>query len=403
MKTFEYRGFNQSGQLARGLIEALDLKEAREKLSHRGILAEKIDVAGHRKTARFRWKSKSFGLEARAMVYQELGALLRAGLPLTQCLHVLIDTPELGENRTLLAGIRDRIREGGSLAESLMAAPEGITPFEEAVIQVGEKSGTLQDAMEQLAGYLEEQRAIQDRVSTAMIYPAIVLALALGMAVLMLGVMVPRMEAMLQDSDMVLPLLTRMMLGASHLVGVLLFPTLVCGVIGVTMWRRTVRENRAVSLWVNRRLFGLPLISRAYTALVNLRFATALGLLLKGGVPLLEGMILAGRATGSCWISDMMDRESDAVRHGKSLADAVRTVPPLQGSLPSWVEAGEASGDLIGMLESAASRYQQQWDRSIARMLAALEPTLILAIGLFVLLVALSILLPVLSLNQGLI
>ena len=315
---------------------------------------------------------------------------------------MLIDTPELGNSRSLLAGLRDRIREGSSLAESLTRASSGITPFEKAVIQVGEKSGTLQDAMEQLWTYLEEQGAIQDRIRAAMIYPVIVLALAVGMAILMLGVMVPRMEVMLQDTNVTLPMLTRGMLGFSHLVGILLFPGLVTGVIGLTLWRRAMRDKPALAVATNRMMFRFPLVGRTYTALVNLRFAKALGLLLQGGVSLLEGMVLAGRATGSSWVSHMMERESESVRHGKSLADAVRTVPPLQGSLPSWVEAGEASGDLIGMLDSATERYQQQWDRSITRFLATLEPILILAIGLFVLLVALSILLPVLSLNEGL-
>ena len=112
-------------------------------------------------------------------------------------------------------------------------------------------------------------------------------------------------------------------------------------------------------------------------------------------------MSLAGRATGSAWVGRLAENGAEALRHGKSLAEAVRAIEPLSASLPGWIQAGEASGKLEDLLENAGDRYQQQWDRLISRGLSVLEPVLILAVGLFVLLIALSILMPVMSLNQA--
>jgi type II secretory pathway component PulF len=142
------------------------------------------------------------------------------------------------------------------------------------------------------------------------------------------------------------------------------------------------------------------MVGRGYRLVVNLRCARTLAILLKGGVGLVDALPLAGRSTGSVWIAALMEKEADAVRHGASLADAVRRVPPLAVSLPAWIQAGEASGALEKLLNTAGDAFQHQWNRFAARTLSWLEPALILLIGLFVLLVTLSVLLPIISMNR---
>jgi len=243
---------------------------------------------------------------------------------------------------------------------------------------------------------------MQERVATALLYPVLVFSLALLIALGVLGFMVPKVGTLLQESDIKMPALTSFMMWLSSLVSSLLIPGLLILLLVGFLVRRRYRDDERLRLQVNRWQFALPVLGVAYTALVNLRFSRTLALLLRGGVPLVDGVGMAGRATGSEWVTTLVDRESDQVRQGRSLADAIRRVPPLRASLPGWIDAGEASGDLAGLLESAAARYQRQWSRLIGRFLTLLEPALVLAIGIFVLLVALSILLPVLSMNKQL-
>jgi general secretion pathway protein F len=125
-------------------------------------------------------------------------------------------------------------------------------------------------------------------------------------------------------------------------------------------------------------------------------------MLLRGGVPLVEALAIAGRATGSAWITATTAQGAEKVKHGASIAAALRTIEPLNLALPAWVQAGEAGGNLDALLDHAADRFQQQWDRLMTRSMALIEPALIIIVGVFVLLIALAILLPILTMNQTL-
>lgn len=397
MKTFSYHGFSASGRAASGLVEASDLKDAREKLAERGILAERVEPAGQ-VTSRF-LRRASFDLAARAMLYRELAALLRAGIPLTQAFQVLLEAAEPESAPIRLADIRDRIREGAALADALVAQ-RGVTPFERAVVQVGERTGALDEVLDRLARFLEEQDRLREKVQAALLYPMIVLILAAGITTLTLGFLIPRVTRLMTQINLDLPALTRavLLLGRWGLpvTAAIILPALLAG---AWFWRRAQAVAEARQRWDRRRL-RLPLIGPPARTLANLRFARTMALLLDGGVSLVEALPLAGEATGNRWIAALVAEQTEAIRHGRNLAEALRQIPPLAGTLPGWIQAGEASGKLSSLLEHAADRFQQQWDRVIARSLGWLEPLLILLVGGFVLLVALAILLPILSLNR---
>jgi general secretion pathway protein F len=402
MKTFAYRGFDLTGQVSRGLIEAQDLKEARERLSSRGILAERVDPADQRVAARRFGRTRAFPLDARAVLYRELAALLRAGIPLAAALEVCLQTPERPDDAIILAGVRDRIRDGANMADALAAGSRALTPFEHAVIHAGERAGNLDAVLEQLADYLDEHLKLRESLASALIYPAIVIALAVGIGAVMLGVVIPSMSRLFQEGNMALPFLTRALLWTGQHLMPLALPILLILALVVVYLVYQLRHDPVRREAADQRLFRMPVIGHGYRLLAHVRFARTLGLLLRGGVPLVEGIELAGSATGSAWLRTLLKTEADAVRQGRTLAQALRNVPPLSGSLPGWIQAGEAGGNLDNLLDKAAARYQQQWTLYIGRVLTVLEPVLILLVGGFVLLIALAILMPILSLNQTL-
>jgi general secretion pathway protein F len=402
VRTFSYRGYDRSGSSRRGLIEALDLKEAREKLSTRGILPERVWPAENEAGGGLPWRRRDvFGAEARVAFYRELGVLLAAGLPMVGALEILMESPELGVPATLLARVRDQVREGGSLASALSGVAPEVQPFEKAILEVGEKSGSLDGMLERLAFFLEEQNTLREKIVSALIYPAIILTFAILVAVVMLGFVVPSAAKVLaEQSSAPLPLLTRGMMFVGKGLLWSLPVLLLAAVLGRGYVRRRVARDPAFHQALDRLRFRIPLVGRGYGIVTNLRCARTLSILLKGGVGLVDALPLAGRSTGSAWISSLMDTEADQVRHGSSLADAIRRVPPLAVSLPAWIQAGEASGALEKLLDTAGNAFQQHWNRFAGRTLSWLEPVLILMIGLFVLLVTLSILLPIMSLNR---
>lgn len=392
MKTYEYRGYEQSGRQRKGLVEALSVKDARERLASDGILADRVHPAVRR---------VRFPAFRRAVFYHELSALLGAGIPMVRALEMLLRSPDLGDGSVLLAGVRDAVREGQSLAASLADASESFTPFERAIIQVAERSGAVDMMLERLATFLEEQEELKERVQGALIYPAIVVTVGICVAILMLGLLLPRAGAIFPEGQADMPALTVFMMGVGSFLmrwGLLVAALIVIGVVAV---RRRIRSDEEFRRSLNRRVFAIPLVGRGYGILMGLRFSRTLSILLHGGVSAVEALALAGEATGSSWMSEIAANEAELVRHGSSLSEAVSRMPPLADTLPGWIQVGEASGGLGRLLESAGERYQVRWDRYISRALSFLEPALILAIGVFVLLITLAVLLPVLSLTQG--
>ncbi len=402
MKTYVYKGYDNTGAVRRGLVEALDLKEAREKLAARGVLPEVVAPAGNNAGgAGMRFGRQGFDAETRVAFYREMSVLMTSGLPLVNSLEILLEAPELGASATMMAGVRDRIREGASLAAALSEASPSVKPFERAILEVGERSGSLDAMLERLAGFLEEQQQLNERVVSAMIYPGIIVGFAIVVAVVMLGVVVPSAAKVLgEHGGASLPLLTRVMMAVGR---VLLWgaPVMVLGgVLAVGYVRRRLAADVDWSCRVDRLLFRVPVVGRGYTIVANLRCARTMAILLKGGVGLVDALALAGRATGSAWIGRLAAEEAEAVRHGSSLADAIRRIPPLAAALPAWIQAGEASGALEKLLDTAGSAMQHRWNRFVTRTLSWLEPALIFGVGAFVLLVVLSVLLPIVSLNR---
>lgn len=393
MKTYEYKGFTQSGTLQKGFVQALRPKHAREKLAGEGILVEKLSLSGRR-------KKNAFHSNDRSSIYRELGALLQAGMPLVAALDILIDSPEMSANAGSLAAVRDSVREGTSLADAF-ADNASLSGFERAIIQVGESSGRLDHVLVQVADFMEEQAKLKDRVQSALIYPCIVLTLGICVAIVMLGFLLPKTRSLMSVSDESMPGLTRFMMACGDAVipwGLILMCVMAAAVI---FFIKKVKKNADLRTKWDRRFFKMPLLGTGRTILVNLRFSRTLAILLRGGVSLVKGLSLAGKSTGSAWCEELLVNEADAVKHGESLSNAVRRVPPLSSVLPGWIKIGEATGALAELLDNAANRYQVQWDRFLSRAMAFLEPVLILLIGGFVLLITLSVLLPMFAMTNA--
>lgn len=399
MSTFEYRGFDGLGQVRTGLIEAVDSKEARERLWRAGILAERmVPVVGATADSH----QPPFSRSQRAAIYHELAALLLSGLPLARALELLIESPDIGAGRLRLAMVKDRVAEGQPLYRVLAEIMSDVPAYEVAVLETAERTGSLGHALENLALFLDEQDQVRAKIGNALIYPSIVAVAAILIGGGTLGLLVPRIGAVLKESQIPQPAITRWVIAMGRVV-----PWLVGLLTALTaaswFWIRTRPEARSSwrRVW-ETMLSRLPFVSTARDLLAGSRFCRTLALLLRGGVPLVEALPLAGRATGRADLSAAAVGLADRVRHGASLADAIRAVPAFVERIPGWIQAGETSGQLESMLESAALQLQNQWERQTARWMALLEPSLTLLVSLFVLVIALAVLLPVLSMTRAL-
>ncbi len=399
MTTFSYRGFERAGRSSRGLVEALHAKEAREKLAVRGVLCEELHAVASADA--MRGGARSPGAESRASLYRELASLLLAGFTLEAALALLMEAPERSRLAALLASARDRIAEGGRFAEAWAAALPRVPLVEIAAMRAGERAGRLAGTLDELASVLEQQSVVRERLAAALTYPILVLVLALALVSGILLFVAPALERLFLESRMQLPVLTQGLLAAAHAAPIALPLLALSGVLAGWALRRRWTGQPAFREKCERWLDRVPVWGEGGQLLHAMRFARTMALLLRGGAPAVEALELAGEASGSQWIARMLREQADAVRHGTPLAAALRSVPGLGSLLGGWVQAGEASGDLAGMLGKAALGLERRWQAHLDRATKLAEPLLILLVGSVVLLAALAILLPILSLNQA--
>jgi general secretion pathway protein F len=393
MRTFHYRGYSADGSVRQGYVEAEGAKPALRSLAAEGVFVERLGPVQVRA-----------GLTAarRSMLYRELAALLTAGLPLERALSLLIGAGGSGHDAAAaLAPVRDAVREGQPLAAALAASDPRMASFERAAVTAAERTATLPTMLLRVAEFIESRSAVIERLRSAAIYPSFVLALGLGVAILMLGVLVPKAQAALAAGGVVLPAASLAVVsvarGVAWTAGALVALTLVAVVAVSALCRR----DEAWRVRMDRWRLRLPWAGRVAGKLAAARFASTLAVLARAGVPLVDGIALAGEATGNRWLAAWVGREAERVRHGHALSEAIASITPMAGSLAEWVRVGEAGGCLDTMLDVAAQRAQSSWERSVSRVLALFEPVVLVCVGVFVLAVALAVLLPVTALTRS--
>ncbi len=395
MPTFRYYAYTADGRGVRGRREALDAKEVREKLLGEGLYAREVKALSVNRN------HKRYSVQTRSMFFHELGALLKAGLPLDRALQILSEHPELGAGEDVLPLIRDRLREGQSLSRCLQDHMPGIREDEVAVLAAGEAAGSLPQVSAELAEFLDEEALVRDQLRSALVYPAVISLLALVVLGVLVGFLLPVYEKLLGGLNQELPPLTNFILKVGEICRhpVALLCLLALAMTGILFLKKCLRSPETL---LPRSRFRLPVIGFAISSLARARFARTLSLLMAGGVDLPAALRVSGRATGSLWLSSACDLAADQVSQGMRITDAVSDLPVLQEDLPGWIRAGEASGDLAGMLRHASESHQRAWNRGLSRILSLVEPLLIISVGLLILLVALAILLPMLKINQTL-
>lgn len=392
MNTYEYKALDLSGKKQRGLIEADSRKDARERLVKQKLFPETIQPT--RRSLRFK-------KEHRAVFYRELGALLQSGMPAFQALELIMNGRGDPALQRVAAAARDCVREGRSVGTAVSLSAGEISGFEAALLSAGEHSGALAPLLEQLADYLDREQEARKRMETAMVYPLVVFAAALIVAVVMLGALLPRTSTLLGQVEEI-PALTRLMIAAGNVMlwGIpLLFLLTVAAVL---TGKRYLIRNPAAIKRLHSALLCLPLLGRILRPLAIERFAGTMALLRRADIELVESVVFAGAATGNVSIANAADEAAEKIRNGQPAGMAVRGIDIIGSDVAAVLEVGQAGGDLCPMLQACAQRARREWENAAQQLLTLVEPLLILFVGLFVLLVSLAVLLPVFSMSSRL-
>ncbi|MFT3858956.1 MAG: type II secretion system inner membrane protein GspF [Aquabacterium sp.] len=402
MPAFRFEALDATGKTVNGLVEADNPKAARAQLRQQQMVPLKVENVATASEGEGLNKplfvKRVFNSSALAIWTRQLSGLVVAGLPLERALTALADEAEDPRQRELVSHLRSEVNAGSPFARALAGSPKEFDDVYRGVVAAGEQSGQLGAVLDKLANDLEEQQALRSKLIGATLYPAIVSVFAVIIVIALLVFVVPQVAEVFTSSKRALPMLTQFMLGLSAFMrnwGWLLFLVLAGGFGGLMLARRNEDfREKFDAAWLELPVIGR--LSRGYNAA---RFAGTLAMLAGSGVPILKALQAAAETLSNrAMRADAMEALVQ-VREGAPLASALAAKKRFPGLLSMFARLGEQTGQLPVMLQRAANQLSGEVQRKALAIATVLEPLLIVAMGLVVMLIVMSVMMPIMQMN----
>ena len=400
MGAFEFVALDKSGKESKGLLEGDTPRHIRQLLRERHLLPISVTEVARRESHRQASFSFRRGLSATdlALLTRQLATLSQAGLPLEEALLAVSEQNENPRAKSILLGVRSRVMEGHSFADGLADFPQAFPELYRATVAAGEQSGHLDAVLERLAEFTETRQILQQQVRNALIYPIALVVTAVGIISFMLAYVVPKVVYIFENYNQQLPLLTRIMIGASDFIRDY-WAALIVGIVATVFGMRRLLKKEGPKRKYHRLLLRLPVVSKLTRGINTARFTQTLSILAGSGVPILESLRIASQVVVNVPMREAVEEASLRIREGamisRSLA-ASRLFPPMTTHL---ISSGEASGRLEEMLARAATNQEREVNGLIATLLGIMQPLLVIVMAGVVLLIVLAILLPIFEIN----
>ena len=395
MPVYLYRGRSRAGTEVRGQRQAASRQALANMLRREQVKPLMIKEKG-RQRALFRSGGRVKPKEL-AVFTRQFSVMIDAGLPLVQCLESLGQQQENRAFQSVLQTVREDVESGASLASALEQHPRVFDPLYSSMVAAGEAGGILDTILRRLSTYIEKAVKLKRAVVSAMVYPAVVMAVALGIVLLILWKVVPVFATLFASLQAALPWPTQVVIAASHLVGHSI-PFLLIGGFGLGYAFRRYYATPGGRRTLDRALLKIPILGGVMRKIAISRFSRTLATLLSGGVPILESLAITARTAGNAVVEEAVFKTRSAIQEGKAMAETLRDSQVFPPIVTQMVGVGEQTGGLDTMLTKLAEFYEDEVDAAVSDLLTALEPLLILLLGLLVGGIVISMYLPLFSL-----
>ena len=401
MALFEYKAVSPTGETLRGTMEAMSAELVISKLQEAGNVPIDARAAG---SGGFSLSALTFGrqginLREVGQFTQQLATLLGAGLPLDRSLQVLAELSENERARNLIAGVRDRVREGGTLSDALEAQHGTFNRLYINMVRAGEIGGTLDTTLERLADYLERSKDLKDSVISAMIYPIILLVMAVGSLVLLLVFVIPQFTPIFEELGGELPLLTKIVLAMGTILQSFWWAIIALIAVAIVWFRQMLASPERRLRWDGWTI-KLRWVGDLITKLETARLSRTLGTLLTNGVPLLSALAIARNVVANTVMKQNVVEATKQVQTGGSLARNLAKSKNYPAFALQMISVGEETGQLDQMLIKVADAYDREVRTTVDRLLALLVPVMTLLLAGLIGMIVMSILLAILSINE---
>lgn len=402
MAVFRFRAYTTLGDLSEGEIEARSREEAEETLWTRGLTpfeTREIRAAGESALSRRLFGERGPTRAELASFTREFATLEQADVPLDQCFRIISMQNSSPALRNLADGILRQILDGASLSDALVKRPEVFANDYVNMVRAGEMTGNIASALTEIADTLERRLELRSRIQTALVYPCLLITLAIVSTAIVLGVLGPAVAPIFAESGKPMPAGLQFIIDLESqwppILGFFIF-------LGIFFyWFQSWSASRPnVRSVVDHAILRIPFVGTLKAQHETARFARTLGSMVKAGVPLLQGLESACQAVSNLYLRTQIDGVIESVRNGGSLSKALGHVDRLPAVVPQMTSVGEESGKLADMLLRVAITFERSTERSIERAMGLLTPLLTVMIAGLVGALVLTVMNAVLGINE---
>jgi type IV pilus assembly protein PilC len=396
MPDYKYQGTSRAGASVSGVMTASNKTELANLLKRQQITATKMTEKGKE----FNMPQFGGGVKAKelAIFTRQFSVMIDAGLPLVQCLEILASQQENKFFQKVLVNTRSQVEGGATLSAAMRGSPKVFDALYVNMVEAGETGGILDTILQRLSTYIEKNVKLQRAVKSALVYPVGVLTVAGGVIILLLWKVVPIFATLFAGLGVDLPLPTKIVIGLSNFIGsifgLLILVALGAGIFGLKVWYGT-KQGRFV---LDTIVLKLPVLGVLMRKIAVARFTRTLGTLISSGVPILEGLDITAKTAGNAVVERALQQVRRSLEEGKSLTEPLRDSEVFPGMVTQMIAVGEQTGAMDAMLQKIADFYEEEVDAAVKDLLTALEPIMIVFLGVIVGGVVISMYLPLFSL-----
>lgn len=403
MAAFDYKALNSAGKQVKGVIEADTPRHARSQLREQRLMPLDIKQVTEKEkkaaSGNFLARKRGISVAELALITRQLSTLIAAGLPVEEALKAVGQQCEKDRLASMVMAVRSRVVEGYSLADSMAEFPHVFDDLYRAMVASGEKSGHLEVVLNRLADYTERRQQLKSKMMQAMIYPVVLTLVAIGVVSVLLTAVVPKVVDQFQHMGQELPGSTRSLIAISEFLQHYgLFVLAFIAIAAVVFQRLLLKPDFLMKY--HTILLRVPVIGRVSRGLNTARFARTLSILTASSVPLLEGMRIASEVMLNVRVREAVADATARVREGTSLGAALTNTKLFPPMMLYMIASGEKSGELEQMLERAADNQDREFESNVNLALGVFEPALVVSMAVIVLFIVMSILQPILALNN---
>jgi len=414
---YAWKGLGPSGKSVAGNREADGAKSLRTILRKDGVfLTELREVVGGRSAGEAMAGSSATGKGLKreidfkkyfervrpqevAVFTRQLATLLKAGIPLAEALGALAEQQDNRKLQMILAGVRQKVNEGGALADALREHPRFFPELYTNMVRSGETAGNLDAVLMRLADFMDAQHALRAKVSGAMTYPILMMVMGtIVMGILMVAV-VPKITAIFEDTGKALPWNTQLLIFVAGLTGTYWWVLVLMAIGGFFAWRRWSRTPKGWNT-IDRVQLKMWIVGRLVRYVAVARFARTLSTMLASGVPLLTALDIVKNVLNNTVLEKVIEEARDSIREGESIAVTLKRSGQFPSMMCHMVAVGERSGQLENMLENVAGAYERDVEVEVARMTSLLSPLMIVVLAVGVGFIVFSVISPIMDMQS---